>query len=367
MAMKINQRISRVVLLIATALLAGLCGALAVFIFLNPEPVIINTVPERVLAPVQSGVGKGLPRIPVVSVALISQKSLKPVPGGRTVADADLLGRATVMTSDGWLVADRFVFESIADPAVVMSNGTVFPPTAIVTDAATNLTFFKVDARDLDVVAFGESTGLKPGTPLFALEPNRGVLAAPLTLAAARPRGEARDAVRPSNAPAERLLLSNSLSKNNAGSGVVTDSGALVGIVSLPKKTDVATRFAIPIEAVSRTLRDIARTGGIHYPTIGVSTVDLSEVVARSSEFTGSFGAIVAAVDQGGPATELKVGDRITGINAEALDGTRLLADVLAGYRIGEKIIVTFTRGSEQKTVAVTVADSAAKSKPVSQ
>ncbi|TAL19627.1 serine protease [Patescibacteria group bacterium] len=360
--MKFDRPLPRLVGLIALCLLAGLSGAATALLFLPPAINLDSGSAERVPMPVAVRLSEAPPRLPVVSVALVPKKSLKPVAGGVAVADGDIAGSATVLTSDGWLVTDKETFNSIIEPQVLLPRGAVLPPVQTVTDAELGLVFFRAEAKDLDVVPFGESAALPSGVTLFRAVSDQALASVVLAKARARPRRTAQDVVRVSSAAPERLILAGNLPREAGGSGLLTASGQLVAIVGgEPPKTGVVDE-AVPIEAVARTLRDIARTGGIHRPTLGLATVDLTELASRDAPLQRSFGALVVSVETAGPAkvAGLKVGDRIVSLGREALDGNRLLSDLLSSYRIGETVSLAFVRDGSEKTVEVTVADTLA-------
>lgn len=342
---------------IAIALIAGLTGAIFAFTLLPQISVSPAPLPERQPMVISKTSVVRPPRLPVIAVSLVSERSLRPVEGGASVADSDVLGVATVLTSDGWMVTDRAVFESVSDPVVLLPGGLTRPVLAAVTDAETHLTFFQVAAKELDAIAFGESTSLSAGDTLFRAQPERQIVSIGLVQAHARPRADALDVVRPSSAVAERLLLGTLVPREEIGGGLVTENGALVGILIAPQKNQATTRTAVPIEPIARALRDIVKTGAVHRPSIGISTVDFSELADRDPAYTGAFGAHVVAVEAAGSAAAsgLLSGDRIIALGSDALDGSRLLSDLLASYRIGETIPVTYVRDGKTVTTSVVV------------
>ena len=358
-----KNALSRLIVLIATALLAGICGALAVYLYLLPlvsTPAAVEPAP--ILKVVES---KSAPRLPAVTLPIVSKKSLKPVPGGLAAGESDVLGSATVLTSDGWLVSDRAIFSAVPDPVVILPSGAVESATSTVIDSATGLIFFKVAAKNLDVVTFGESARLRPAANLFLAFGSRQISSVDLVSAHFRPVAEAKEVIRPDDVPAGRLLFTSGVFREAAGGGVISENGALVGIALAPRKGEAEIRQAVPIEAVSQTLKDILRRGAPHRPTIGVSTVDLSELAARQADLARAFGALVTAVEPGGQASQagIAVSDRITALGDDSLDGSRLFSDLLSGYAIGESVNISFTRGSEQKTAEVVIADAFLKKK----
>jgi serine protease Do len=349
--------ISRLLSWIGIAVIAGLTGAICAFALVPPTVAIPPTLPERQPVVLSKTSVVRPPRLPVIAVSIVSARSLRAVEGGSSVADADVVGVATVLTSDGWMVTDRAVFESVSDPMVLLPGGVALPVLTSVTDAETHLTFFQVAAKELDAIAFGDSAALAPGATLFRTLPEHQIASIVLVQAHDRPRLDARDVIRQSNAVAERLVLANAVGREEVGGGLVTENGTLVGILVAPQKNQPTTRVALPIEPVARALRDVVKTGAIHRPSIGVSTIDLSELAERAGETVGAFGARVVAVESQRSAAlaGILVGDRIIAVGGDALDGSRLLSDLVASYRIGETVTVTYVRNGLTTTVPLLV------------
>lgn len=357
--------ISRLLSWIGIAVIAGLTGAICALTLVPPTVVLPANVPDRQPVVISKTSIVRPPRLPVIAVSLVSQRSLRPVDGGASVADADTIGVATVLTSDGWMVTDRAVFESVSDPAVLLPGGLVRPVLTAVTDAETHLTFFQVAAKELDAIAFGESASLAPGDTLFRAQPDHQIASIVLVQAHNRPRVDARDVIRPSHAVAERLVLANPVGREEVGGGLVTENGTLIGILVAPQKNQEMTRIAVPIEPIARALRDVVKTGAIHRSSIGVSTVDLSELAERDAETIGAFGAQVVAVDPQSSAATAGVlaGDRIISLGSDALDGSRLLSDLVASYRIGETVSITYVRNGQVTTLPLLVQEQTAGKK----
>lgn len=363
--MHISERPLRITLLVVVGLIGGVAGSLGMTLFLLPSMTSVS-VPQNIGSTLPVKAFVNTPRLPTVSVSVVSKHSLKDVPGGTAIADDVEFAAATILTADGWLVADTASFSSIQDPIVLLPRGIAKAPTSVIADAQTGLTYFRVDATDLPVVAFGDSASLSSGAFVFITAPNNLVSPSGLVSAHARAHADAAASVRLSDMPTDRLLLQSAVEKRIAGAGVVNNAGALVGVLDFKTQTN-GMREAVPIEVIQKSLRELVRTGVLHHLTLQMSTVDVSELATRSANLSSSFGAVVASVDAGGSAANagIAVGDRITVFGGDALDGSKLLSDYLLNYRVGDQVTVTYFRGSEEKTTSVVVSEVKAVEKKV--
>ena len=109
--------------------------------------------------------------------------------------------------------------------------------------------------------------------------------------------------------------------------------------------------FAIPINQARKTADQLIRNGKATYPAMGIS-VDMN--------YSGD-GALIAktpkAILAGGPAAKagLKAGDVITSIDGRAITSPEELIVAVRARNIGDSIEVTLRRGSEVKTVTLTL------------
>jgi putative serine protease PepD len=109
--------------------------------------------------------------------------------------------------------------------------------------------------------------------------------------------------------------------------------------------------FAIPINQARKTADQLIKNGKATYPVMGIS-VDMN--------FSGE-GALIAknakAILAGGPAAKagMKAGDIITSIDGRAITSPEELIVAIRARNVGDSIEVTFKRGTDVKTVTMTL------------
>ena len=103
--------------------------------------------------------------------------------------------------------------------------------------------------------------------------------------------------------------------------------------------------FAIPMDQVRFTAKQILETGKAEYPIIG----------ANVNTGTASKGAVLRDVTAGGPAEEagLEGGDRIVAVDGKRVqDGVSLIVAIRT-HRPGETIDLTILRNGDEQTLPV--------------
>jgi putative serine protease PepD len=143
------------------------------------------------------------------------------------------------------------------------------------------------------------------------------------------------------------------INPGNSGGPLVNLRGQVVGVNSaiattggvLSEGGNIGVGFAIPMEQVRITAKQILETGEAEYPVIG------ADVRTDGSE----DGAEVLGVTDGAPADQagLRKGDRIVAVEGEQVpDGISLIV-AIRSHRPGETIEFTVVREGQERTVRI--------------
>jgi S1-C subfamily serine protease len=129
--------------------------------------------------------------------------------------------------------------------------------------------------------------------------------------------------------------------------------------------------YAVPVDAVRRSLRELRAKGKVDYGYLGVTSRSLYPQLADRLGFGVDEGALIIGVQDGGPADDagLKAGDHKIDFQGEtgipdggdaivAVDGRKLsrtddLADVISAKSAGDEVTLEVVRGHDRRTVKV--------------
>ena len=138
-------------------------------------------------------------------------------------------------------------------------------------------------------------------------------------------------------------------------------SGELIGINSAifaPSGTYAGYSFAIPVNLVKKVVGDIIQFGnvqrgylGVSYPTEELSEEQLKQMGIKDDE-EGVYVSGVAP-DGAAQAVGIKRGDLITKINGTEVTSGLEMSSVLANYKPGDKVDVTYKRKGSENNVSV--------------
>jgi putative serine protease PepD len=158
------------------------------------------------------------------------------------------------------------------------------------------------------------------------------------------------------------------INPGNSGGALVNSKGQLVGICTLfSSDTDsfAGIGFAIPGNYATKIADKIIAGKTVTHAYIGLSMQTVNSQNAKSNNLSVSEGAYVVEVTSGSPADKagIKKGDIITAVDGEDITSADGMILAVRSHDIGDKIKVTFMRGTTKKTVTVTLGDDSALQK----
>ncbi|MBC7425678.1 MAG: PDZ domain-containing protein, partial [Bacteroidia bacterium] len=151
------------------------------------------------------------------------------------------------------------------------------------------------------------------------------------------------------------------INPGNSGGALVNLNGELVGInTAIYSKTGSYNGygFAIPVNIVTKTVKDILDFGEVQRGFTGMEVVDFDEVTQTAAKLNNSNGAYLQLVSEDGPAQKagLKMGDIIIKVQDKVVESKSVFDEHIAYYRPGDKIKITYVRdGKEKETTLVLI------------
>ena len=166
------------------------------------------------------------------------------------------------------------------------------------------------------------------------------------------------------------------INPGNSGGPLLSARGRVLGINSQIKSASgggEGVGFAVPVDAVRRSLRELRRDGSVSYGYLGVTSQPLYPQLARRLKLPVTAGALVVDVQDDSPADDegLSEGDDTIDFQGQSgvpsdgdvvvsVDGRRLtrngdLADRIGRHRAGDKVRLEVLRDGKRRTVTVTL------------
>jgi S1-C subfamily serine protease len=164
------------------------------------------------------------------------------------------------------------------------------------------------------------------------------------------------------------------INPGNSGGPLLDAAGRVLGINAQIKSQSgggEGVGFAIPVDAVRRSLRELREKGRVDYGYLGVETLTIWPQLAERLELDLETGALVQQVVEDSPAEaagieagndeirfqgpdEITVGgDLIVGVDGEELTAEHDLADEISAHTAGEQVELEIVRDGERRTIEV--------------
>jgi S1-C subfamily serine protease len=272
---------------------------------------------------------------------------------------------AHVVTEDSGGRAEK-VFVEFSDGNRVQANIVGVDPNA-------DVALIKVDPRGLSLtpLRLGVSRNIVVGQPVAAIGSpfgerqslSIGVISAIDRNIRSLTRFQIGDAIQTDAA----------INPGNSGGPLLDAQGRVLGINAQIKSQSgggEGVGFAIPVDAVSRSLHELRADGKVGYGYLGVSTLSLWPQLADKLELDVPDGALIQEIESGSPAekADLQEGDEEIEFQAQtiqtggdvivAVDGHRLsrsddLADEISAMSAGDEVELELVRDGQHKTVRV--------------
>jgi S1-C subfamily serine protease len=163
------------------------------------------------------------------------------------------------------------------------------------------------------------------------------------------------------------------INPGNSGGPLLDARGRVLGINAQIKSQSgggEGVGFAIPVDAVSRSLRELRADGKVSYGYLGVKSLSLWPQLAERLGVDAPDGALIQEIEDGSPAEQAKLregedeiefqatnvltgGDVIVAVNGHPLSRSDDLADEISAMSAGDEVQLELVRDGQHKTVRV--------------
>jgi len=272
------------------------------------------------------------------------------------------IGSGIIVTPDGYIVTNNHVIQGATQIRVTLNDRRVLTAKLIGADKLNDLAVIKIDAKNLPIIAWGDSTKLRPGQTVlafgnpfgnFPFTVTRGIVSA---LDRPNPYSEDR------RKPGDFIQTDAAINPGNSGGPLVDAHGELIGIntfIISGSGSFAGAGFAIPSQIVKATADDLIKNGVVHHGYLGISMNDVTPENASFFNLPDATGAIVSQVSPDSPASTagLKSGDVLRDINGKTVLNGSALQVVVSQIAPGNNITLGILRDGKPETLHVKVGE----------
>jgi len=287
-------------------------------------------------------------------------------------------GSGVIIDTKGHILTNNHVVTGAgagSQLSVTLNDKRTYDATVVGTDPSTDLAVIKLTnaPSDLKAIALGDANTIKVGDPVMAVgnplglagTVTTGIVSAlnrPVTTSDAQSDPTEESTADP--VVTNAIQTSAAINPGNSGGALVNSGGQLIGINSAiaslgssgsssSQSGSIGIGFAIPVNEARSIAEQLITFGKATHPYLGVSSEDA--VVADGSAKRAA--AVLTNVVSGSPgeAAGLRVGDSVTEVDGESVDGSLSLVAQVRERSVGDKVTLKILRDGQTKNISVTL------------
>ncbi|AYF87916.1 DegQ family serine endoprotease [Pseudomonas sp. JS3066] len=276
-------------------------------------------------------------------------------PQGGRQREAQSLGSGFIISKDGYVLTNNHVVADADEIIVRLSDRSELEAKLIGADPRTDVALLKVEGKDLPIVKIGKSDELKVGSWVLAIGSPFGFDHS-VTAGIVSAKGRSL----PNENYVPFIQTDVAINPGNSGGPLFNLDGEVVGINS-----QIFTRsggfmglsFAIPIDVAMSVADQLKSEGKVSRGWLGVVIQEVNKDLAESFGLDKPAGALVAQVQEGGPAAKggLQVGDVILSMNGQPIVVSADLPHLVGNLKPGSKIKLDVVRGGSRKSLDMAI------------
>ncbi len=272
------------------------------------------------------------------------------------------LGSGFIISDDGRIITNAHVVDGADTVTVTLKDGRILDGQVLGSDPVTDIAVIKVNERDLPTVALGNSDQLQPGEWSIAIGSRLG-LDNTVTVGIVSAVGRSSNQVGVPDKRVEFIQTDTAINPGNSGGPLLNQQGEVIGVNTAIINGAQGLGFAIPINMVERIATELAETGQVEHPFVGIQMITLSPAVKEeinndpNSGLTveEETGVLIARVLTDSPAAKggLRAGDVITAIDGTSVADADEVQRVVGDGNVGQTLTLEVQRNGDVQRIAV--------------
>ncbi|MEN3386338.1 MAG: serine protease Do [Hyphomicrobiales bacterium] len=277
-----------------------------------------------------------------------------PKGGDRSPRRVNSLGSGFVIDADGIVVTNNHVIADADEITVIFNDGSKLKAELIGKDSKTDLAVLKVKPdKPLKAVKFGNSEKLRLGEWVIAIG-NPFSLGGTVTAGIVSARN--RDI---NSGPYDNYIQTDAaINRGNSGGPLFNLDGQVVGVntaIISPSGGSIGIGFAVPSATAVAVIDQLREFKEVRRGWLGVRIQQVTDDIAESLGIKPVRGALVAGIDDKGPAKPagIEPGDVIVKFDGKDIKEMRDLPKIVGDTPIGKDVPVIVIRKGKEETKTV--------------
>jgi serine protease Do len=279
------------------------------------------------------------------------------------------LGSGFVIDPSGIVVTNNHVIAEADEITVIFTDGRRLKAEVLGKDQKTDLAVLRVKSdKPLKAVKFADSDKVRLGEWVIAIG-NPFSLGGTVTAGIVSARN--RDI---NSGPYDNYIQTDaSINRGNSGGPLFNMDGEVVGVntaIISPSGGSIGIGFAVPSKTAMPVIDQLRHFGETRRGWLGVKIQQVTDEIAESLGIKPARGALIAGVDDKGPAKPagIEAGDVVVKFDGKDIKEMRDLPRIVADTPVGKDVpVVIIRKGKEQtKTVKLGRLEDGEKPQPAS-
>ena len=266
------------------------------------------------------------------------------------------LGSGFIIDPSGLVVTNNHVIADADEISVILNDGTKLKADLVGKDTKADLALLRVHAdKPLKSVKFGDSDKLRLGEWVIAIG-NPFSLGGTVTAGIVSARN--RDI---NSGPYDNYIQTDAaINRGNSGGPLFNLDGEVIGIntaIISPSGGSIGIGFAVPSDTAVDVIDQLRQYGEVRRGWLGVRIQQVTDDIAESLNISPPRGALVAGIDDKGPAKPagIEPGDVIVTFDGHDVKEMHDLPRIVADTPVGKTVDVVVIRKGKEETHKVTV------------
>jgi serine protease Do len=264
------------------------------------------------------------------------------------------LGSGFIIDSAGIVVTNNHVIAEADEITVILNDGSRIKAELMGKDQKTDLALLRIKTdKPLTAVKFGDSDKLRLGEWVVAIG-NPFSLGGTVTAGIVSARN--RDI---NSGPYDNYIQTDAaINRGNSGGPLFNLEGEVIGIntaIISPSGGSIGIGFAVPSKTALAVIDQLQNFGETRRGWLGVRIQQVTDEIAESLGIKPVRGALVAGIDDKGPAKPagIEPGDVIVKFDGKDIKEMRDLPRVVADTPVGKDVPVLIIRKGKEETLTV--------------
>jgi serine protease Do len=266
------------------------------------------------------------------------------------------LGSGFIIDSSGLVVTNNHVIADADEINVILNDGTKLTAELVGRDTKSDLALLRVHPdKPLKAVKFGDSDKLRLGEWVIAIG-NPFSLGGTVTAGIVSARN--RDI---NSGPYDNYIQTDAaINRGNSGGPLFNLNGEVIGVntaIISPSGGSIGIGFAVPSTSAVAVIEQLRQYGETRRGWLGVRIQQVTDDIAESLSIKPAHGALVAGVDDRGPAKPggIEPGDVVVKFDGHDIKEMHDLPRIVADTPVGKEVEVVIIRKGKQETHTIKI------------